>query len=360
MGYKTEMYSRFDRHSKQVSEFNLELTKENFIEQFKRLIDHQIPSLAQFLTILKQATALLKQRPNVVQIVPKPNQKIVVVGDLHGNFESLIRLFVGDEKSEIEPIGFPSNDLIYVFNGDFTDRGGSGYQIIFSLCFMLLFSDSVYLNRGNHESLSLGASTTFSSGHSFIYEMNEKFPEQREFYSPLLDFFSSLPLATQIQDVLVVHGGTPSTQYSINQLNTVNRFVQDLEPIPSTPENAFHEFLWSYNRNSKTASFLMQNKLQTLVVGHSSASFHSIYTFTKQLELHSIVKDETMFQKVKQMFGVGSNERLSVVEVFSSPTNGGELYAAVIECPGGRINNDPLKWEYFKIGQHKDFKLKHK
>ncbi|CAL6075096.1 Serine/threonine-protein_phosphatase [Hexamita inflata] len=266
------------------------------------------------------------------------------------------------EINEEEQSQMPSEVLhqIYVFNGDFTDRGGSGYQIIFSLCFMLLFSDSVYLNRGNHESLSLGASTTFSSGHSFIYEMNEKFPEQREFYSPLLDFFSSLPLATQIQDVLVVHGGTPSTQYSINQLNTVNRFVQDLEPIPSTPENAFHEFLWSYNRNSKTASFLMQNKLQTLVVGHSSASFHSIYTFTKQLELHSIVKDETMFQKVKQMFGVGSNERLSVVEVFSSPTNGGELYAAVIECPGGRINNDPLKWEYFKIGQHKDFKLKHK
>ena len=41
---------------------------------------------------------------------------------------------------------------VYLFNGDFVDRGGSGYQVIFMLClFVLVCPGCVYLNRGNHE-----------------------------------------------------------------------------------------------------------------------------------------------------------------------------------------------------------------
>lgn len=83
---------------------------------------------------------------------------------MHGCFETLARLCFGDEQAGVTAVGFPGDEVdgrtnVYVFNGDFVDRGGSGYQIIFTLClFLLVWPEYTYLNRGNHETSLFGAS----------------------------------------------------------------------------------------------------------------------------------------------------------------------------------------------------------
>ena len=55
---------------------------------------------------------------------------LTFVGNVHGCFETLIRLFVGSET--VAPLGLPSDDTVYMFNGDIIDGGDSGYQVVFA------------------------------------------------------------------------------------------------------------------------------------------------------------------------------------------------------------------------------------
>lgn len=103
-----------------------------------------------------------------------------MVGDIHGSFETMIRMFKG--AVGVEPIGFPGQQAdgsrnIYLFNGDYVDRGFSGYQVVFTLALLTLsFPECVYVNRGNHESEDLGLNATRFGDNGFMKEMEKKFP----------------------------------------------------------------------------------------------------------------------------------------------------------------------------------------
>lgn len=51
--------------------------------------------------------------------------------------------------------------------------------------------------------------------------------------------------------------------------------------------------------------------------------------------------------------------KISTMEIFSSPTNQGCLYAAVVLAKnlaiGQRLEPDPLKWNYHYLGASTDF-----
>lgn len=75
-------------------------------------------------------------------------------------------MFNGYEEDglQVQRIGFPGEVVdgqrnVYMFNGDFVDRGGSGYQVVYMLAILTLADvdhKCVYLNRGNHESELFG------------------------------------------------------------------------------------------------------------------------------------------------------------------------------------------------------------
>ena len=70
--------------------------------------------------------------PNHVQVSVEPDDRIIIVGDMHANFASLRNMFVGNVETGREPLGFPGDRVnnyrnIYLVNGDMVDRGGSGY-----------------------------------------------------------------------------------------------------------------------------------------------------------------------------------------------------------------------------------------
>ena len=71
-------------------------------------------------------------------------KNITVVGDIHGQYYDLLHIF--------EINGFPSENNIYVFNGDFVDRGIFGVECIIALISLkILYPNYMFMNRGNHE-----------------------------------------------------------------------------------------------------------------------------------------------------------------------------------------------------------------
>ena len=119
--------------------------------------------------------------------------KFTVCGDIHGQFFDLMNVFALN--------GLPSPENPYLFNGDFVDRGSFSVECIFVLFgFKLLYPDSFFMSRGNHESENM------NKMYGFEGEVKAK-------YSALMvDLFTEvynwLPLCHLLDNkVLVMHGG---------------------------------------------------------------------------------------------------------------------------------------------------------
>lgn len=102
--------------------------------------------------IMLQAKALFEALPNIVEVPVPAGSKITVCGDVHGQFYDLVdSIFAGN--------GMPSAENPYVFNGDFVDRGSFSVEVILLLLSLkVACPESIYLTRGNHESINMNKS----------------------------------------------------------------------------------------------------------------------------------------------------------------------------------------------------------
>lgn len=113
-------------------------------------------------------------------------ENLTVVGDIHGQFEDLIRIF--------EQNGYPSHNNKYIFNGDIVDRGSGSVECLLTLFLMkICSSESIFITRGNHESHTCGDGT-------FKQECFEKSATPLKFFNDCHSVFDVLPLAYVIQE----------------------------------------------------------------------------------------------------------------------------------------------------------------
>eukprot|EP00878_Enallax_costatus_P027894 GHUV01030082.1.p1 GENE.GHUV01030082.1~~GHUV01030082.1.p1 ORF type:complete len:219 (+),score=48.89 GHUV01030082.1:270-926(+) len=101
------------------------------------------PQLLQ--AIVLGVTPILSKEPTMLEIRPGILQhRVTIVGDTHGQFHDLCKLW--------ELYGHPSSERIYIFNGDYVDRGAWGVETLtLMLAWKWLLPKNVYLIRGNHE-----------------------------------------------------------------------------------------------------------------------------------------------------------------------------------------------------------------
>ncbi len=171
----------------------------------------------------------LRAGSGMVRIDPESAQSVVVIGDIHGDLESLTHILKQPEVAEADRI---------VFLGDYGDRGDESvatYFVVFTLKALHGSNERVTLMRGNHE----GPPDLRFRPHELPFYFIQRFGEQgKELYRALKDLWSYLPYATLIADrYMLVHGGVPCHVSSLNEV----AYARDSHPTAS----AFKELLWN-------------------------------------------------------------------------------------------------------------------
>lgn len=175
------------------------------------LKDRQLLHARYVLQLLCETRRVLKEKPNITHVSVSYFKEITICGDLHGNLDDLLLVF---HKN-----GLPSENNPYVFNGDFVDRGKNSMEILIILfVFLLIYPNDFHLNRGNHEDYILNMK------YGFAKEVLKKYKDHgKTILHHLQDIFSWLPLATIVNNkVLIVHGGISDTT-DLDSLNLLER-----------------------------------------------------------------------------------------------------------------------------------------
>lgn len=186
------------------------------------------------LTIIHGARKLFKYKPNINFASSVHSQQVTICGDLHGKLEDLLTIFYKN--------GLPSRECPYVFNGDFVDRGSHSIEVLILLlaCF-LVWPDSVFLNRGNHEDFSMNIR------YGFLKEVMVKYKAHAaKILRATEDLYAWLPLATLIDNkVFVVHGGVSDTT-NLKDVAAIDRhkFLTVLRPPVTQGQLAYEPLEW--------------------------------------------------------------------------------------------------------------------
>jgi serine/threonine-protein phosphatase PP1 catalytic subunit len=93
----------------------------------------------EIIAVCQAAREVFLNQPTLVELSPP----VKIVGDVHGQYSDLIRLF--------EMCGFPPA-ANYLFLGDYVDRGKQSLEtILLLLCYKVKYPENFFLLRGNHE-----------------------------------------------------------------------------------------------------------------------------------------------------------------------------------------------------------------
>lgn len=177
--------------------------------------------------ILNETSNLLKDENILVQLkISGDSKEILVIGDIHGNLNTLNYLIELIQKIEPEHV---------IFLGDLVDRGP--YQLeclILVLCLKILDPKRYYILRGNHETIEM------NQAYGFYNEFIQKFINFDNFRD-ILRVYKLLPTCILINSkILCLHGGIPTDLSVLNKL-------KNLKPQDATQEinNSLYQMIWN-------------------------------------------------------------------------------------------------------------------
>lgn len=202
---------------------------------------------------------------------------LTVCGDTHGQYYDLLNIF--------QLGGFPSDQNVFLFNGDYVDRGSFSFETVFALLLIKLSSPtSLHLLRGNHETKNM------NKIYGFEGEIKHKYDDQvMKLFTKL---FQSLPLAAVLEaKVFVVHGGLstngdPASAVAGGMTSVSLAEIESLDRFREPPESGLmSDLLWSDPQPQRgrapskrglgfafgpdyTSAFLLRNNLELVIRSH--------------------------------------------------------------------------------------------
>ena len=204
----------------------------------------------------------------------KPAGEALVVGDLHGDLESLIEIL--NSSRILKKLG-EDPDAVAVFLGDYGDRGYYSAEVYHTLLRLKLqFPRQIILMRGNHE----GPEDLLASPHDLPWQFQSRFGgEWQKAYKRIRQFFNCLYNAVFVEErYLIVHGGVPPQARTLDDLAFAHKkhpqesLLEDL--LWSDPTDAISETCASHRGAGKlfgqkvTDTVLQNFGVKVLIRGH--------------------------------------------------------------------------------------------
>jgi len=162
-----------------------------------------------------------------------PKGTAIIVGDIHGDLESLHHILNTSNFIEHAQKG---RDVFMIFLGDYGDRGIHSADVYFVvLSLKKMFPEKVILMRGNHE----GPKDLLASPHDLPLHLERRFGDKADaVYERLTRLFEYLYLAVIVDKrYVMLHGGVPSQATSIEDV----AYARQRHPA----ESHLEEILWS-------------------------------------------------------------------------------------------------------------------
>ncbi|KAJ0421161.1 Serine/threonine-protein phosphatase PP1 isozyme 2 [Aspergillus carlsbadensis] len=264
--------------------------------------------------ICSSASDVLLAEPSLLEI----SAPVKIVGDIHGQYTDLIRIF--------DRCGFPETTK-YLFLGNYLNKGRNSLEtILLLLCYKLKYPKSFFLLRGNHECAAITRVSTFYEECKYRCQVNV--------WKTFRTVFDSLPVAAVVSGkFFCVHGGLSPSLTDLDDIRNIARPTD----VPDT--GLLTDLLWSdptdveedwmdnyrgvsYYFNANVARrFLQRMGLDLICRGHMAVDDGYKFDFDK-----------------------------SVVTVFSAPNYCGEFdnAGAVMNVPADLVRTfevfEPLGW----------------
>ena len=192
---------------------------------------HNQPLSASEIIQLCDLTILSLKKEESMLLLKAP---ITIVGDIHGQYYDLIRIF--------ENNGYPGHRS-YLFLGDYVDRGAQGVEVFCLLmCFKILCPTHFHLLRGNHESRYMNKT------YGFYKECKKKFGDETV-WNAITSVFDYLPFTALINgQIFCCHGGLSPEISSLDSLRQIQR------PCEIPKHGLICDLVWSDPSSSKKVS----------------------------------------------------------------------------------------------------------
>ncbi|KAF6766054.1 Metallo-dependent phosphatase-like protein [Ephemerocybe angulata] len=175
---------------------------------------------AEIVAICQAAREVLLSQPTLIELSPP----VKIVGDVHGQYSDLIRLF--------EMCGFPPA-ANYLFLGDYVDRGKQSLEtILLLLCYKIKYPENFFLLRGNHECANV------TRVYGFYDECKRRCNIKT--WKTFIDVFNCLPIAAIVASkIFCVHGGLSPSLHSMDDIKRIQR------PTDVPDFGLLNDLLWS-------------------------------------------------------------------------------------------------------------------
>ncbi|KAK6453867.1 Ppz1 protein phosphatase [Scheffersomyces xylosifermentans] len=239
--------------------------------------------------ICSTAREIFLSQPSLLELSPP----VKVVGDVHGQYGDLIRIFT--------KCGFPPSTN-YLFLGDYVDRGKQSLEtILLLLCYKIKYPENFFLLRGNHECANV------TRVYGFYDECKRRCNIKT--WKLFIDTFNTLPIAAIVAGkIFCVHGGLSPVLNSMDEIRNIAR------PTDVPDFGLLNDLLWSdpadtlneWEDNERGVSYVFSKV--------AINKFLSKFGFDLVCRAHMVVEDGYEF----------FNDR-TLVTVFSAPNYCGEF-----------------------------------
>ncbi|KAI8646900.1 Metallo-dependent phosphatase-like protein [Parasitella parasitica] len=239
--------------------------------------------------ICRAAMDIFLSQPSLLEL----SAPVKIVGDTHGQYTDLIRLF--------EMGGFPPTSN-YLFLGDYVDRGKQSLEnFLLLLCYKIKYPENFFILRGNHESANV------TKVYGFYDECKRRLSPKM--WRSFVDVFNTLPIAGLVAGkIFCVHGGLSPSLHSMDDIRNIQR------PTDVPDYGLLNDLLWAdpadilvdWEDNERGVSYCFGKKV--------------INDFLSKFDLDLVCRAHMVVEDGYQFF----NER-TLVTVFSAPNYCGEF-----------------------------------